>query len=100
MLANLIAGVLCVAAALIPAQPLRAQSGTITKHSLSASQIALIDEFVGSEMMRQRIPGLSLGVYDRGQIVLAKGYGLANVELSAPVRPETVFQSGSTGKQF
>ncbi len=32
--------------------------------------------------------------------LLAKGYGLANVELSVPVKPETIFQSGSVGKQF
>ena len=32
--------------------------------------------------------------------MLAKGYGLANVEHQVPVKPETVFQSGSVGKQF
>ena len=32
--------------------------------------------------------------------MLAKGYGLANVELSVPVKAETIFQSGSVGKQF
>jgi CubicO group peptidase (beta-lactamase class C family) len=32
--------------------------------------------------------------------LLAKGYGLANVELNVPVKPETIFQSGSVGKQF
>src|SRR5438045_9512966 len=51
-------------------------------------------------MKRQRIPGLSLAVIKDGQIVLAKGYGLANVEHQAPVKPETIFQSGSMGKQF
>ena len=35
-----------------------------------------------------------------GEIVLARGYGLANVEHQAPVKPETIFQSGSMGKQF
>src|SRR6185437_5337385 len=39
-------------------------------------------------------------IYHRGQILLAKGYGLADVELDVPVTPETVFQSGSVGKQF
>jgi CubicO group peptidase (beta-lactamase class C family) len=39
-------------------------------------------------------------VYSRGKVLLAKGYGLANVELSVPVKPETIFQSGSVGKQF
>jgi CubicO group peptidase (beta-lactamase class C family) len=43
---------------------------------------------------------VALGVYSRGQILLAKGYGMSHVELSVPVKPETVFQSGSVGKQF
>ena len=59
-----------------------------------------VDEFVRGEMLSQHIPGLSLVVNKDGQIALVKGYGLANVELQVPVKPETVFQSGSVGKQF
>lgn len=59
-----------------------------------------VDKYVLAEMQRQRIPGLALGVYRRGEIVKARGYGLANVELRAPVTAETIFQSGSVGKQF
>ena len=51
-------------------------------------------------MARQKIPGLAVGIYSRGHILLTKGYGQANVELSVPVKPETIFQSGSVGKQF
>jgi len=36
----------------------------------------------------------------KGRTIRAEGYGLANVELSVPVKPETLFQSGSVGKQF
>jgi CubicO group peptidase (beta-lactamase class C family) len=59
-----------------------------------------VDEYVHAEMQRQHIPGLSLLVARDGKIVRAQGYGLANVELQVPVKPETVFQSGSVGKQF
>ncbi len=59
-----------------------------------------VDDFIRGEMLSQHIPGLSLVVDKDGQITLAKGYGLANVELEVPVKPETVFQSGSVGKQF
>src|SRR5205085_1451278 len=59
-----------------------------------------IDEYVKAEMQKQRIPGLSLAVIDGGKIVYAKGYGFANIEHQVPVRPETIFQSGSVGKQF
>jgi CubicO group peptidase (beta-lactamase class C family) len=67
---------------------------------LTQEQIASIDEYATAEMGREHIPGLAVGVYKGGQILLAKGYGLANVELNVPVKPETVFQSGSVGKQF
>jgi CubicO group peptidase (beta-lactamase class C family) len=59
-----------------------------------------IDAYVTAEMKREHIPGLALGIYRRGEILKAQGYGLANVELDVPVKPETVFQSGSVGKQF
>ncbi|MFZ0770426.1 MAG: serine hydrolase domain-containing protein [Candidatus Sulfotelmatobacter sp.] len=56
--------------------------------------------YVREEMLRQHIPGLALLVSRGGKIVRAEGFGLANVELQVPVKPETVFQSGSVGKQF
>ena len=59
-----------------------------------------IDQYVSAEMQKQHIPGLSLAVIKDGRIILARGYGFANVELQVPVKPETVFQSGSVGKQF
>ncbi len=59
-----------------------------------------IDDYIRAEMQAQKIPGLSLAVIKNGEIVLAKGYGLANVEHQVPVKPETIFQSGSMGKQF
>jgi CubicO group peptidase (beta-lactamase class C family) len=67
---------------------------------LDAKHLASIDNFVNHEVARQRIPGLELGIYSRGRILLAKGYGLANVELNVPVKPETLMQAGSVGKQF
>jgi uncharacterized protein (TIGR03435 family) len=82
----------------IPAKDLARQATSITE--LKPEQIASIDRFVTEEMEREQIPGLAVGIYNRGQILLAKGYGLANVELNVPVKPETIFQSGSVGKQF
>lgn len=59
-----------------------------------------VSNYVRSEMDRQHIPGLALLVSHGGKIVQAEGFGFANVELQVPVKPETVFQSGSVGKQF
>jgi len=59
-----------------------------------------VGNYVRDEMQRQHIPGLALLVSRGGTIVRAEGFGMANVELQVPVKPETVFQSGSVGKQF
>ncbi len=59
-----------------------------------------IDGFVRTEMERQRIPGVAVAVAKHGEVVQAAGYGLANVEHRVPVTRETLFQSGSLGKQF
>lgn len=59
-----------------------------------------VDTYIHAEMNREKIPGLSLLVARDGKPVRAQGYGLANVELQVPVKPETIFQSGSVGKQF
>ena len=61
---------------------------------------ARIDSYVKAEMQRQRIPGVSLAVVRRGKIALVKSYGFSNVEHRVAVKPETVFQSSSIGKQF
>src|SRR5579859_6391528 len=74
--------------------------GTIFSQAQTADTTTAVDEYVKSEMQRQHIPGLSLLVAKNGNIVQSEGFGLANVELQVPVKPETVFQSGSVGKQF
>lgn len=45
-------------------------------------------------------PGCALGVYRNGAITYATGYGMANLEWNVPITPNTVFDIGSTSKQF
>jgi CubicO group peptidase (beta-lactamase class C family) len=59
-----------------------------------------VDNYIQAEMQKRQIPGLALLVFRDGQIVKSQGYGFSNVELQVPVKPETIFQSGSIGKQF
>ncbi len=59
-----------------------------------------VDEFVAAEMEKRHIPGLSVAVVRRGEVVHAKGYGQANVELSVPASADTIYQIGSITKQF
>lgn len=61
---------------------------------------AEVDAAVLQQMKEEQIPGVGLAVVRDGRIVKAKGYGLANIEVGAPVTPETVFDAGSISKQF
>jgi CubicO group peptidase (beta-lactamase class C family) len=64
-----------------------------------AGESSPIDEFVRTEMERQKIPGVAIGIVDKGRVT-TRGYGFANVEHQVPVTDETIFQSGSLGKMF
>jgi len=59
-----------------------------------------IDRFVSTEMSRQHIPGMAVAVVKNGEVMLAKGYGFANLEHEVPVTAHSIFQSGSVSKQF
>ena len=61
---------------------------------------ATVDDVVEAEMARHRIPGVAVAIVRQGQPPILKGYGFANVEHRVPVTPDTIFQSGSVGKQF
>jgi len=67
---------------------------------LRAAQSDPIDAIVTADMQAQRVPGMAVAVIRKGEIVKAQGYGLANIEHNVPVTPQTIFQSGSIGKQF
>jgi CubicO group peptidase (beta-lactamase class C family) len=45
-------------------------------------------------------PGAAVLIVQDGKEVLRKGYGMADLELGVPVRPDMVFELGSITKQF
>ncbi|RSZ60117.1 beta-lactamase family protein [Massilia atriviolacea] len=59
-----------------------------------------LDDIVNAEIARQQIPGAAIAVVREGKIVKEGAYGLANLEHRVAATPDTVFQSGSVGKQF
>jgi CubicO group peptidase (beta-lactamase class C family) len=81
---------------LVPALLLLFTSASLAQESTETK----VDAYIASEMAKQKIPGVSLAIVREGKIIFAKGYGLANVEHQVPAKPETIFQSGSMGKQF
>ena len=59
-----------------------------------------VSDFVNEYLKKNQIPGCAVMVRHDGKVVLCQGYGVANVEHDVRVTPQTVFQSGSIGKQF
>ncbi|WP_160116994.1 serine hydrolase domain-containing protein [Acinetobacter chinensis] len=59
-----------------------------------------VDDFVNSELNRQKIPGIAAGIFKNGKPLHLKGYGLSNIEHNVPVLTNTVFQTASIGKMF
>jgi CubicO group peptidase (beta-lactamase class C family) len=58
------------------------------------------DDFLKAQMKAQNIPGLSLAVVRNGEIVKVEGYGVSNIKLATPAKPETVYRIASVSKQF
>src|SRR5688500_15145875 len=73
---------------------------TLSIAPLQARQSDAIDMIVRQEMAAQRIPGMAVAMIQGDRVLSAKGYGLANVEHHVAVTDQTMFQSGSLGKQF
>lgn len=59
-----------------------------------------VDDYIKTEMEKRKIPGLALTIILDGKETKTAAYGLANLELSVPTKPETVFEIGSITKQF
>jgi CubicO group peptidase (beta-lactamase class C family) len=45
-------------------------------------------------------PGMAVGILQNGEVVLAKGYGMASLELGVSITPTSVFHVASVSKQF
>ncbi len=62
--------------------------------------VAAVDTLVRHTMEAARIPGLAIAVVRRGEVLVSRGFGAAELEHRTSVTDETMFQSGSLGKQF
>jgi D-alanyl-D-alanine carboxypeptidase len=66
----------------------------------SFSSTTAIDDYVQERMHKRHIPGVSIGIVQNGKVIQAKGFGVANVELSVPATENTVYQLASVTKTF
>ncbi len=58
------------------------------------------DAFVDAALKTWNVPGIAVAIVKDGEVVLAKGYGLRNVEKKLPVTEDTLFAIGSATKAF
>ena len=57
-----------------------------------------IDTLVMERMKEYEIPGLAIGIIQNGSVVMAKGYGVKNIEDQSPVDEKTTFHTASISK--
>jgi CubicO group peptidase (beta-lactamase class C family) len=69
------------------------------KDALPADETAQIAE-VFAQYDQPASPGCAVGVIRAGQLVQARGFGMANLEHGIPNGPSLVYDIGSTAKQF
>lgn len=77
---------------------------TVAPQTLAASESAPLT--LGSETDKLfsqwtlNTPGASIAIARRGNVILAAGYGSADLRLNVPITPRTMFAIGSITKQF
>jgi len=76
------------------------QQAAAPPKTAAASEESRVDAVVAGLMQQRHVPGASIAVVRDGKLLLAKGYGHANVELEAPATADTVYQLASVTKQF
>jgi hypothetical protein len=77
-----------------------ADSGAAKITGVAGAGFARLDQIMLETLKEKRIPGASLAISKDGRLVLARGYGLANVETNEPVRPTSLFNLASCTKPF
>jgi CubicO group peptidase (beta-lactamase class C family)/imidazolonepropionase-like amidohydrolase/Tol biopolymer transport system component len=82
------------------AQPLRRPWTLLRRPVPTRNVVADVDRVAQAQMAALHVPGMAVAVVRGARVLVAKGYGLASIEQNVAVTPETMFESGSLGKQF
>ncbi|MHC4945828.1 MAG: serine hydrolase, partial [Planctomycetota bacterium] len=76
-----------------------ADSGDDASPSL-AVRLDRLAERLEEHCIKQHIPGMAIAVVKDDEVILARGFGMANLEAERPATEETLFAVGSTSKAF
>lgn len=72
-------------------------SGIIYSQEISEKKV---DEVVNQTLQTFNVPGIAVGIIHDGKVVLAKGYGVSNIETGERVSSATNFGIASNSKAF
>lgn len=77
-----------------------ARAAAPSEDTALAARLEALVEKLDAERESLHIPGMALVIVKDDEILLAKGFGLANIEEDTPVTPDTLFAIGSSSKAF
>ena len=95
--ANMLAACRTSADTPTPASAVASKPATVQVPALNVDEI---DSLIRVVVAEKQLVGLSVGVMQNGNVVLAKGYGFRSRNPQRPVTPTTMFGIGSVTKQF
>ncbi len=73
---------------------------TAASHSQDSVALSAQVDSLFLREIRPGTPGCAVGVYRSGEIVLARGYGVASIEDGRPITSRSTFNLGSASKPF
>jgi CubicO group peptidase (beta-lactamase class C family) len=77
-----------------------AQTADVTATGERVPELVAFDELMDRFVREQGVPGASLAIAHRGALKYARGFGRADRDTGAPVRPTTRFRIASVSKPF
>jgi len=96
----LVAGSVAIATLQACAATVEGASATEPASALDPAARSALDELLASYRARHGIPGLSAAIALEGEVIWARGFGLADVENDVAARPDTAYRSASIGKSI
>lgn len=73
---------------------------TASAAPVPADLAAKVDDIARVELVKPVAVGLSIAVAREGEVLVSRGYGLADLEFEAPMNEQTILRIGSVTKQF
>src|SRR5437763_144593 len=74
--------------------------GTVLAQLPANEELGNRVDAIAKQMLTRPVAGISVAVARDGQVLIARGYGMANLEHSVAVTPETVFHIASISKNI